>query len=58
MANVSEQEKYGMNTLAMVDALVAPSTTLVRPEPETFQLPIQIFSFYRWICKTVITKIW
>lgn len=35
---VSEQEKYGMNTLAMVDALVAPSTTLVRPEPETFSV--------------------
>ena len=32
---VSEQEKYGLNTLAMVDALLAPSSTLVRPEPET-----------------------
>ena len=32
---VAEQEKYGMNTLAMVDALVSPSTTLGRPEPET-----------------------
>jgi hypothetical protein len=35
---VAEQEKYGMNTLAMVDALVSPSTTLVRPEPETFSV--------------------
>ncbi|MEC8063693.1 MAG: hypothetical protein VX112_02490 [Pseudomonadota bacterium] len=35
---VAEQEKYGLNTLAMVDALLAPSSTLVRPEPETMMV--------------------
>ena len=35
---VAEQEKYNMNTMAMVDALMAPSSTLVRPEPETLSV--------------------